>query len=77
MSQWGPCKRRDFIRRLRRAGFDGPFSGARHQFMVYQRQRLAIPTNAEYSIAQLRVLLREVAQIVGRGISAEEWGRLK
>lgn len=44
--------------------------------MVYQRQRLAIPTNAEYSIAQLRVLLREVAQIVGRDISAEEWGRL-
>ena len=36
MSQWALCKRREFIRKLRRIGFDGPFSGTRHQFMVYQ-----------------------------------------
>ncbi len=43
MSRWAPCKRRDFIRRLRAIGFDGPFSGTRHQFMVYEQHRLAIP----------------------------------
>ncbi len=31
MSRWAPCKRRIFIRRLREIGFDGPFSGTRHQ----------------------------------------------
>ncbi len=50
MSRWTPCKRRDFIRRLRILGFDGPFSGTRHQFMVYKRHRLSIPSNTEYSI---------------------------
>jgi hypothetical protein len=27
MSRWTPCKRRDFIRRLRDLGFDGPLAG--------------------------------------------------
>lgn len=40
MSRWVPCKRQDFIRRLRQIGFDGPFSGTRHQFMVYENHRL-------------------------------------
>ena len=37
MSQWTPCKRRDFIRRLRKIGFEGPYSGTRHQFMILGR----------------------------------------
>lgn len=52
MSRWTPCKRREFIRRLRQLGFDGPFSGTRHQFMVYRQYHLAIPSNAEYSVDQ-------------------------
>jgi len=76
MSRWTPCKRRDFIRRLRELGFDGPYSGTRHQFMVYEQHRLAIPSNAEYSVAQLRLMLREVEEIIGREITAEEWNPL-
>jgi hypothetical protein len=72
-----PCKRRDFIRRLRQLGFDGPFSGTRHQFMVYQQHRLAIPANVEYSIPQLRTMIREVEEIIGHGLVAEDWNRLK
>lgn len=34
MSRWVPCKRRDFIQRLRKLGFEGPFSGTRHQFII-------------------------------------------
>ncbi len=43
MSRWIPCKRHDFIRRLRKLDFDGPFSGTRHQFMIFSQRRLAIP----------------------------------
>jgi hypothetical protein len=48
MSSWRPCKRRDFIRRLRKIGFVGPYSGTRHEFMVFEKNRLSIPSNAEY-----------------------------
>ena len=47
MSRWTPCKRGDFIRKLRRLGFEGPFRGTRHQFMVWSLKRLAIPSNTE------------------------------
>ena len=39
MSQWRPCKRRNFIKRLRKLGFEGPYSGTRHQFMVLGKYR--------------------------------------
>ncbi len=76
MSRWIPCKRREFVRRLRQLGFDGPFSGTRHQFMVYKQNRLSIPSNAEYSMPQLRMMIREVEEIIGREITADEWNRL-
>lgn len=74
--RWRPCKRRDFIRRLRKMGLDGPFSGTRHQFMIYQQYRLTIPSNSEYSVAQLRMMIREVEQIIGRSITLDEWDNL-
>ena len=76
MSRWTPCKRREFVRRLRRLGFDGPFTGTRHQFLVYQEHRLEIPSNEEYSVPQLRMMLREAGGILRREIALEEWGRL-
>lgn len=76
MSQWAPCKRKDFIKRLLGLGFDGPFSGTRHQFVVYNRRRLSIPSNAEYSIPQLRFMIREVETIIDRQITADEWSSL-
>jgi predicted RNA binding protein YcfA (HicA-like mRNA interferase family) len=75
MSQWNPCKRNDFIRRLRRLGFTGLYSGTKHHFMLYEQHRLTIPTNAEYSVPQLR-MIREVESIVGRQITADEWNNL-
>jgi len=76
MSQWTPCKRRDFIRCLRKLGFDGPYSGTRHQFMVYRQHRLAIPSNAEYSVSQLRMMIREAEEIIGSEITVDEWNKL-
>ena len=76
MSRWQPCKRRDFIKRLRQLGFDGPYSGTRHQFMVYEQYRLAIPSNSEYSVPQLRMMLNETQAILGRSVDAKEWNDL-
>jgi hypothetical protein len=45
--------------------------------MVYKQHRLAIPSNAEYSVPQLRMMLREVEQITGRQISAQDWAHLQ
>ena len=44
--------------------------------MVFQKHRLAIPSNAEYSVPQLREMLREVGRVLARRISPEEWNRL-
>jgi hypothetical protein len=71
-----PVKRRSFIQHLRRLGFVGPYPGTRHEFMVYAAKRLAIPSNAEYSVPQLREMIREVEAIIGRPVSANEWEAL-
>ena len=77
MSQWNPCKRNDFIRKLRRLGFDGPYSGSKHQFMTFEQNRLTVPSNAEFSIPQVKMMLKEVSEIILREITADEWNNLK
>jgi predicted RNA binding protein YcfA (HicA-like mRNA interferase family) len=77
MSRWQPCKRRNFVRKLRALGFEGPYSGARHQFLVHGSHRLTIPSNAEYSVSQLRMMVRQAEAVLGREISPAEWIRLK
>jgi hypothetical protein len=76
MAGWQPLKRREFVRRLRALGFDGPYSGTRHQFMVRGQHRQTIPTNSEFSVPQVRMLLRQVESILGRKIFANEWEAL-
>jgi len=76
VSRWTPCKRSDFIRKLRRLGFDGPFTGTRHQFMVLSQKRLAIPSNAEYSVPQLRMMIREAEAMMAREVDSDEWNNL-
>jgi hypothetical protein len=44
--------------------------------MVFSQKRLAIPSNAEYSVPQLRTLIREVRDIVAREITVDEWAKL-
>lgn len=76
MNRWNPCRRNVFIRRLRGLGFDGPYSGSKHQFMTFQNYRQTIPSNDEYSVPQLRMMLREIESILGRGVTAGEWNNL-
>ena len=76
MSRWTPCKRREFIQKLQQLGFSGPFSESKHQFMIYQEYRLTIPSNDEYSVPQLRVMIREAEEIIERQITLEQWNSL-
>ncbi len=76
MSRWIPCKRSDFIRRLRRLGFEGPLSGTKHQFMLYEKHCLTIPSYFEYSVPQLQIMIKEVENILGRGITVDDWNQL-
>jgi hypothetical protein len=44
--------------------------------MAFGGHRLTIPSNEEFSIPQLRFMLQEVADIVGRQLSADDWHAL-
>lgn len=76
MSRWTPCKRRDFIKKLKKLEFDGPFSGTKHQFMIYKNHRLTIPSNEEYSIPQLKMMIKEIEEIIEQGVTIEKWTKL-
>ena len=41
--------------------------------MRYGTHTLSIPSNAEYSVPQLKALLKEVEGIMGKRISLREW----
>jgi hypothetical protein len=43
--------------------------------MVMGGNRLTLPSNAEYSVSQLRMMPREVEAMIGRAITLEEWSR--
>jgi hypothetical protein len=45
--------------------------------MMIGGYRLAVPSNAEYSVPQVRMLLREIEIIVGRPIDLSEWSGLR
>ena len=72
MPAFGPIKRKDFIRYLGRLGFEGPFSGGKHQFMVKVDLVLRVPNPHQADIGRelLARLLRQAR------ISREEWERL-
>jgi len=38
-----PLKRRELIHNLKKLGFEGPFSGGKHQFMIKAKLTLTIP----------------------------------
>ena len=48
------------------------FLGHDIAFLVYKQHRLAIPKN-EYSVPQLRLMIKEVEGILGHEITGDEW----
>ena len=43
MPSFGPVKRKDLIKALRQAGFEGPYAGGKHEFLVKGEIRLILP----------------------------------
>jgi predicted RNA binding protein YcfA (HicA-like mRNA interferase family) len=62
---------RKFIQRLKSLGFDGPYSGGRHLFMVKGELKLHIPNphQREISAYLLAEILRQA------GITKADWER--
>lgn len=72
MPALGPIKRRDLIRYLRELGFDGPYSGGNHQYMVRGRTRVRVSNPHQGDIG--RGLLQRILKQAG--VSKEEWEKL-
>lgn len=69
MPPFGSISRRDLIAALRAAGFEGPYSGGKHQFMVREGLRLRIPNphQGDISVNLLGRILQQAK------ISRDEW----
>ena len=76
MPKWKPCKRRVFIKKLTKLGFGAPEPGGRHFYMRYGSKVITIPGNDEYSVSQLKMMIKEMEKLIGRKITLEEWGEL-
>ncbi|WP_035987982.1 type II toxin-antitoxin system HicA family toxin [Leptolyngbya sp. KIOST-1] len=73
MPALGPIKRSDLIQCLKQLGFEGPYSGGKHQFMVRGSLRLTIPNphQGDISKALLAKILRQAQ------ISRDDWEQLR
>jgi predicted RNA binding protein YcfA (HicA-like mRNA interferase family) len=72
MPQFGPIKRKDLIKYLRALGFQGPYSGGKHQFMVKGEITLSVPNPHKGDIG--RELLSRVLRQAK--IDRDTWERL-
>jgi predicted RNA binding protein YcfA (HicA-like mRNA interferase family) len=72
MPRFGPIKRRDLIRGLRKCGFSGPYSGGKHPIMERGDITLRIPNPHQGDIGRdlLARILRQAQ------ISRDEWERV-
>jgi len=65
--------RKNLIKKFRRLGFKGPYSGGKHQFMARGELKVRVSNphgSGEISEPLLREILRQA------GIRKEEWDRL-
>jgi predicted RNA binding protein YcfA (HicA-like mRNA interferase family) len=72
MPPFGPVSRRDLIRCLRAAGYEGPYAGGKHQFMVRSGTTIRVP-NPHRSDIGGDLLARILRQA---DISREQWEAL-
>jgi predicted RNA binding protein YcfA (HicA-like mRNA interferase family) len=72
MPPFGPIKRRDLSRYLKELGFEGPYVGGKHQYMVKEEVRVMVPNPHQGDIN--RDLLAKILRRAG--IDRDEWERL-
>jgi len=57
-----PCSRAEFIRKLRKLGYDGPFAGGKHSYMTKEGHptvTIPNPHEGEVSVGLLAKILRD------------------
>jgi predicted RNA binding protein YcfA (HicA-like mRNA interferase family) len=52
MPKLGPIKRKDLIYYFQQLGFDGPFSGGRHEYVIKGRLKIYIPNPHQGDISR-------------------------
>jgi len=67
-----PLKRKELIHYLRKLGFEGPYSGGKHQFMIKQDLTLTIPNPHKSEIGR-EFLIRILKQAK---IETSDWEKL-
>ena len=72
MPRFGPIKRDDFIRYFKQLGFDGPYSGRKHQLMIKGNLTIRLPNPHRSDIGK-ELLGRVLRQA---HVSREEWEKL-
>lgn len=72
MPRFGPIKRKELIHYLRILGFEGPYSGGKHQFMIKSDVVLRIPNPHQSDIGKelLARILRQAR------VDKETWEKL-
>jgi predicted RNA binding protein YcfA (HicA-like mRNA interferase family) len=72
MPRLGPIKRKDLIQYLRMCGFEGPYSGGKHLFMIKEQITVRIPNphQSDIGVDLLARILRHA------GITRSEWEEL-
>jgi predicted RNA binding protein YcfA (HicA-like mRNA interferase family) len=72
MPPFKPIKRNDLMKALKQAGFEGPYAGGKHEFLVKGELRLVLPNPHQGEISRdlLARILRQAQ------ITREEWERL-
>jgi predicted RNA binding protein YcfA (HicA-like mRNA interferase family) len=53
MPAFGPVKRKDLIRYLKQFGFEGPYSGGKHQFMARGEITIRVPNPHQGDIGRV------------------------
>jgi predicted RNA binding protein YcfA (HicA-like mRNA interferase family) len=69
MSKLAPVSHKELVYKLRKLGFEGPYRGGKHLYMVKGSLRLAIP-NPHGRVIGVALLSRILKQA---GITREEW----
>lgn len=69
MPRFGPVSRRELVAALKKAGFEGPFSGGKYQFMVRQKVSIRIPNPHQWDIG-IELLSRVLKQA---HVTRDEW----
>ena len=72
MPRFGPLKRAELLKYLTVLGFEGPYSGGKHQFVIRGMLRLRLPNPHQEDIGK-ELLSRILKQA---GVDKDTWEKL-